>query len=65
VGTGAARAVQNWGVELEIRAVLQAQSHTTLLQMVVRLIVRDSAGNTAESVNSNVSVQPRAGACGF
>lgn len=38
---------------------------TTLLQMVVRLIVRNAAGNTAESVNNNVSVQPRAGACGF
>jgi hypothetical protein len=37
----------------------------TLLQMVVRLIVRNAAGNTAESVNNNVSVQPRAGACGF
>jgi hypothetical protein len=38
---------------------------STLLQMIVRLRVRDAAGNTAESTNNNVSVLPRAGACGF
>ena len=38
---------------------------TTTLQMIVTLVVRDAAGNSAEIVNSNVSVLPIAGACGF
>lgn len=38
---------------------------STSLQMIVRLRVRDAAGNTAEATNNNVSVFPRAGACGF
>ena len=37
----------------------------TALQMIVRLRVRDAAGNVAETTNNNVSVFPRAGACGF
>ena len=38
---------------------------TTTLQMIVRLVVRDAAGNTAEATNNNVSVLPRANTCGF
>ncbi len=37
----------------------------TALQMIVRLRVRDAAGNTAETTNNNISVFPRAGSCGF
>lgn len=37
----------------------------TALQMIVRLRVRDAAGNTAETTNNNVRVVPRANTCGF